>query len=197
MKQAGGTGSPRYSGRPMQTDWLIDFMTLAQTRSFSRSAQLRHVTQPAFSRRIRSLEAWASAELVDRTCHPPSLTPAGKMLHAQVPELVASIQHIHTLLRAHAPLDQDRLRFACPPVLAFHFFPAWICRADNALGAAQIRLACVEPRKAFDHLSQGDCDLLLVHLGHSTPAAATCCAWTVSGWCLACAPLPTAGPCTH
>jgi DNA-binding transcriptional LysR family regulator len=40
----------------METKWLEDFVSLADTRSFSRSAQLRHVTQPAFSRRIQSLE---------------------------------------------------------------------------------------------------------------------------------------------
>ncbi|MEY4693808.1 MAG: hypothetical protein RLZZ95_257, partial [Pseudomonadota bacterium] len=31
----------------METKWLEDFVSLAETRSFSRSAQLRHVTQPA------------------------------------------------------------------------------------------------------------------------------------------------------
>ena len=48
----------------METKWLEDFVSLAETRSFSRSAQLRHVTQPAFSRRIQSLEGWAGTDLV-------------------------------------------------------------------------------------------------------------------------------------
>jgi DNA-binding transcriptional LysR family regulator len=51
----------------MDTKWLEDFVSLAETRSFSRSAQLRHVTQPAFSRRIQALEAWAGIDLVDRS----------------------------------------------------------------------------------------------------------------------------------
>ena len=50
----------------METRWLEDFVSLAETRSFSRSAQLRHVTQSAFSRRIQSLETWAGTDLVDR-----------------------------------------------------------------------------------------------------------------------------------
>ena len=54
----------------METKWLEDFVSLAETRSFSRSAQLRHVTQPAFSRRIQSLEAWAGSDLVDRSSTP-------------------------------------------------------------------------------------------------------------------------------
>ena len=41
----------------MHIKWLEDFITLAQTRSFSRAAELRHVTHPAFGRRIRALEA--------------------------------------------------------------------------------------------------------------------------------------------
>ena len=51
----------------METKWLEDFVSLAETRSFSRSAQLRHVTQPAFSRRIQSPEAWAGTDLLDRS----------------------------------------------------------------------------------------------------------------------------------
>ncbi len=54
----------------METKWLEDFVSLAETRSFSRSAQLRHVTQPAFSRRIQALEAWAGIDLVDRSSYP-------------------------------------------------------------------------------------------------------------------------------
>lgn len=57
----------RRHNRTMETKWLEDFVSLAETRSFSRSAQLRHVTQPAFSRRIQALEAWAGADLVDRS----------------------------------------------------------------------------------------------------------------------------------
>ena len=54
----------------METKWLEDFVSLAETRSFSRSAHLRHVTQPAFSRRIQALEAWAGIDLVDRSSYP-------------------------------------------------------------------------------------------------------------------------------
>ena len=61
----------------METKWLEDFISLAETHNFSRSAALRHVTQPAFSRRIQSLENWLGIDLVDRTSYPTRLTPAG------------------------------------------------------------------------------------------------------------------------
>ena len=76
----------------METKWLEDFVSLAETRSFSRSAQLRHVTQPAFSRRIQSLEAWAGSDLVDRSSYPTRLTPAGETLYDQALEVLQALQ---------------------------------------------------------------------------------------------------------
>ena len=49
----------------MQSKWLEDFLLLAQERSFTRAAELRHVTHPAFGRRIRALEAWAGTPLIE------------------------------------------------------------------------------------------------------------------------------------
>jgi len=64
----------------MELKWLEDFVSLAETRSFSRSAELRHITQPAFSRRIQALEAWLGTELIDRSVYPTRLTQAGQVL---------------------------------------------------------------------------------------------------------------------
>ena len=83
----------------MDTKWLEDFLSLAETRSFSRSAQLRHVTQPAFSRRIQSLEAWAGVPLVDRSSYPTRLTPAGTNFYAQALEILQSLHNSRAQLR--------------------------------------------------------------------------------------------------
>lgn len=45
----------------MEIRWLEDFLSLVETRNFSRSAEARYTTQPAFSRRIKSLEEWVGA----------------------------------------------------------------------------------------------------------------------------------------
>ena len=64
--------------RPLDLDWLEDFVALADTGSFSRAAEVRHIAQPAFSRHIRSLEEWVGVELCDRSAHPVALTAAGQ-----------------------------------------------------------------------------------------------------------------------
>ena len=49
--------------KTMNLSWLEDFLALAASGNFSRAAQERHMTQPAFSRRIRALEEWLGATL--------------------------------------------------------------------------------------------------------------------------------------
>src|SRR5205823_3928161 len=118
----------------METKWLEDFVSLAETRSFSRSAQLRHVTQPAFSRRIQALEAWAGTDLVDRSSYPTRLTPAGETLYAQSLEVLQALQSTRAMLRGHSAAGQDVIEFAVPHTLAFTFFPAWLAaRAGHPL----------------------------------------------------------------
>ena len=89
----------------MDTRWLEDFVSLAETRSFSRSAQLRHITQPAFSRRIQALEAWAGTPLIDRSSYPTRLTPAGQTLHQQALQWLQDLQRIRQQLGPAMPRD--------------------------------------------------------------------------------------------
>jgi len=98
----------------METKWLEDFVSLAETRSFSRSAQLRHVTQPAFSRRIQSLEAWAGVALIDRSSYPTQLTPAGETLYAQALELLQSLHNTRDMLRSQGLAEQDLMALLEP-----------------------------------------------------------------------------------
>ncbi|MEI8618640.1 LysR family transcriptional regulator [Pseudoalteromonas sp. B193] len=65
----------------IESKWLEDFLALSNTKSFSQAARLRHITQPAFSRRIKALEEAVGAELIDRENLPITLTSSGKIFH--------------------------------------------------------------------------------------------------------------------
>lgn len=147
----------------MDTKWLEDFVSLAETRSFSRSAQLRHVTQPAFSRRIQSLEAWAGTDLVDRSSYPTRLTPAGQTLYEQALEMLHSLQHTRGMLRAHTAAAQDVIEFAVPHTLAFTFFPSWLTGLRETCGPIKSRLIALNVHDAVMRLVEGSCDLLIAY----------------------------------
>ena len=153
----------------METKWLEDFVSLAETRSFSRSAQLRHVTQPAFSRRIQALEAWAGTDLVDRSSYPTRLTPAGQTLYDESLEMLQSLQSTRAMLRGHTSAGQDFIEFAVPHTLAFTFFPAWVSSLREKFGPIKSRLIALNVHDAVLRLVEGSCDLLISYHHDSQP----------------------------
>lgn len=67
----------------MDITWLRDFEALVAQKNFSRAAEERNVSQPAFSRRIRALEEDVGVKLINRQTLPLSLTPAGDVFLPQ------------------------------------------------------------------------------------------------------------------
>jgi LysR family transcriptional regulator, hypochlorite-specific transcription factor HypT len=153
----------------VDTKWLEDFVSLAETRSFSRSAQQRHVTQPAFSRRIQALEAWAGVDLVDRSSYPTRLTPAGETFHAQALDILAALLATRHLMRAHQVSGQDMIEFAVPHTLAFTFFPHWLTELRQRIGNIKSRLIALNVHDAVLRLTEGSCDLLIAYHHPSQP----------------------------
>ncbi len=119
----------------MELKWLEDFLSLAQTRSFSRSAEERHVTQPAFSRRIRALEIWLGSDLLDRSVYPVALTPEGKEFLETAEEVVTALNGAQA--RFHGAASGGRAQNVSVTALhtiAQSVLPKWISILQDRLG---------------------------------------------------------------
>ncbi|MEC5161669.1 LysR family transcriptional regulator, hypochlorite-specific transcription factor HypT [Janthinobacterium sp. CG_23.3] len=147
----------------METKWLEDFISLAETNNFSRSAALRHVTQPAFSRRIQSLENWLGTDLVDRTSYPTSLTPAGAVFYEQALEMLGQINGVRALLRGKRAAVQTSVDFAVPHNLSLTFMPKWLTALGQGFAPINCRLMALNVHDAVLQLVDGGCDLLLCY----------------------------------
>ena len=110
----------------MELNWLEDFLALAEHRNFSRAAEARHVTQPAFSRRIRALEDWVGTPLVVRAPGGVVLNAAGEHLLERAAGLVSDLQHMRRAALKAAGREGTTLTIAATHALSFTFFPAWI-----------------------------------------------------------------------
>lgn len=146
----------------LESKWLEDFSALAATRSFSQAAERRFVTQPAFSRRIRSLEAALGLTLVNRSRTPIELTAAGQLFlvtaRTVVEQLGEVLRHLHHLEGGQGEVMQ----IAAAHSLALSFFPRWIAqlRNDEGLNIAT-RLVATNVGDAVHALREGGCDLML------------------------------------
>lgn len=67
--------------QPMEDHKLKVFCTVAETKSFSKTSEIIHLTQPAVSLQIQALEELYETKLFDRSSGSINLTPAGEILY--------------------------------------------------------------------------------------------------------------------
>lgn len=146
----------------MDHKWLEDFVALARERSFSRAAQLRHVTQPQFSRRIRALELWAGADLVNRAGLPLSLTAAGEELLPAARRSVDGLNDVRARIRqsSHA---LDWVTLATGRTLSRTAVPQWLVDVKRAVGEVRLRILTGSIHEGATTLEQGGADFLLTY----------------------------------
>lgn len=152
----------------MDIRWIEDFLSLAQTRSFSRSAEERGMTQSALSKRIRALEQWVGADLIDRRGFPMGLTPAGMLFSSAARDSVRALMDARAALRKEQR-GQRLLRIAAGHTLAQGFVPQWLQSINpvDAHPGARIRAANVHDSVLA--LMEGDCDLLFCYHHRDLP----------------------------
>ena len=78
----------------MELNELKSFTAVAKTGSFSLAAEQLHLTQPAVSKRVASLELKLGARLFDRFGRRISLTEAGRQLLPRARKLLLEIDDI-------------------------------------------------------------------------------------------------------
>ncbi|WP_413110302.1 LysR substrate-binding domain-containing protein [Thaumasiovibrio sp. DFM-14] len=98
----------------LDTRWLEDFLALADIKHFSKAATARHITQPAFGRRIRSLENAVGQPLFDRSTTPITLTLAGRQFHNVARNIVEQMYLGLTQLDQLDSPQQQPVRIASP-----------------------------------------------------------------------------------
>jgi DNA-binding transcriptional LysR family regulator len=153
----------------MELVWLEDFNALAQSGNFSRAAQLRHVTQPAFSRRIRALETWVGVDLFDRTTQGATLTDAGQHMLGSAQEMTRRLYQMRQEAREVAGKQARTLHFAATHSLSFTFFPGWIRAAERTSPIEAIRLHSDNMRVCQQMLLSGEVQFLLCHQHPQVP----------------------------
>jgi DNA-binding transcriptional LysR family regulator len=146
--------------------WLEDFVALAKSGSFSRAAEARRITQPAFGRRIRALEEWVGTGLFTRSPGGVTLTAAGLEFERGVAGLIEMIGRLRRDTRQAGETrdgDTSTLHFAATHALAFTFFPGWIRQIEQRAPIGPMRLFSDTLAACEELMLQGQAHFLLCH----------------------------------
>ena len=146
----------------MQLKWLEDFVALAQTRNFSRAAELRHVTHPAFGRRIKALEAWAGTALIERDSTPLALTAAGASLLDNAQQMLGNLGHARDELLDAAGRHENTVSLATGRTLARTLAADLLLRLRPLLAQGELRILTRSLTDTAQMLERGEVDFMLI-----------------------------------
>src|SRR3954469_6104190 len=156
-------------GIVMDLDWLKDFLTLAEQKNFSRAADARNVSQPAFSRRIRALADWIGTALFVRGAQGATLTPAGSCLRRLADDLMRSLQRARRDTQAMGERAGATLSIAATHALSFTFFPGWIRRHMHFEALGTLNLISDSMDACEQIMLGGEVHFLLCHYHAEAP----------------------------
>jgi LysR family transcriptional regulator, hypochlorite-specific transcription factor HypT len=158
----------------MELKWLDDYLALIETGSFSAAAAKRHVSQPAFSRRIQMLEAWLGVSLIDRSRKPLRFTPLAQSNEVAFRNLATQIYEFQAKLRSDAT-QLPGMVIAAQHSLAAAYLPTFLEELRSLLPEQRFRIRSQNRDEAVALLLRGHADILLTYelgqIDRSVPAA--------------------------
>lgn len=146
----------------MDTQSLQAFLAVAETQSFSRAAEQLHLTQPAVSKRIATLEDLLGTRLFDRIGRRIALTEAGNVLLPKAQRILFTVEDSRRALANLWPSGRQ--------TDARHQPPYWFAPAAAAIKAvhpapprSRVRPALFRFRTGLPgrngwHAGNGHCD---------------------------------------
>jgi DNA-binding transcriptional LysR family regulator len=142
----------------MELIWIEDFLALSETGNFTRAAERRHTTQPAYSRRVQRLEAWLGTSLFEREARPVSLTPAGQEFLERAKRLREDILDSRRAVRSLASIYDHTTRLYTTNTLAIGFLANWMAKT----GLTNYSLIVASVSGCLEALRQGRGTLALI-----------------------------------
>jgi len=148
----------------LELKWLEDFVCLARVGNFSRASEERNITQPGFSRRIRALEDWLGATLVDRSTYPITLTEYGKKFLPHAEEMLKQCLDIREDFQLLGNRERNLIRVLALHTISTSWLPSRIERVLRDTPQAHVEVV-PNIRGLDEHLQtliSGLADLLIV-----------------------------------
>jgi DNA-binding transcriptional LysR family regulator len=141
----------------MDLNALKIFLSVAQERSFSRSAAKVHRTQPAVSQAIRRLELELGEQLFDRSSKTGTLTEAGRMLQNYGQRLVRLAEETESAVRDLRDLRRGRVLVGANEAAVHTLLPV-IARFRQRYPDIAIDVRRVPARQIAVEVQQGSLD---------------------------------------
>ena len=148
----------------MDNQNLKAFITVANSGSFSESAEQLHLTQSAISKRIAQLEQQIGKKLFDRIARQVTLTEAGTEL---LPRALRILQEYENALQAINDLSGEAsgtLRLAISHHLGLHRLPPVLKQFAQQYPKVTLDIEFMDSEKAYEQVLHGQSEVAIITL---------------------------------
>lgn len=158
--------------RGVQFQQLQYFVAVAETRHFTRAADLVHVAQPSLSQQIKALERELGADLFLRARGNITLTDAGEALLPLARRILADADTARHEVQELAQLRSGRIRLGATPSLCTGLLPDVLRAFHDRYPGIRLLIEEGGSHDLVRELARGALDLALVVLPLPTPSPA-------------------------
>jgi DNA-binding transcriptional LysR family regulator len=146
----------------MQIESLKVFCDLAETESFTKAAQINHVTQSAVSQQISSLERLFKSLLIERSKKHFRLTREGQVLYDYSKQVIQTYEALQNKLQQVKEIISGTIRVATIYSVGLHDLPPYIKKFLKAYPTVNVHVEYRRANQVYEDVIGNVVDLGLV-----------------------------------
>lgn len=143
----------------MEDHKLKVFCTVAETKSFSKTSEIIHLTQPAVSLQIQALEEKYETKLFDRSSSTVTLTPAGEILYKYAKEILSLYSSAEKSIQKQTGIVKGSLTIGAGSNIGNYILPGVITDFRKMHPKIKIYLIVSNTKRVIEHLNSGNIDI--------------------------------------
>jgi len=138
------------------------FHTVAQLKSFTKSAQVLNLTQPAITFQIKNLEDYFQTRLFYRDANKISLTPSGRVLYKHVETILGEYEEAKKEIAKVSGKLRGEIRIGIASLLGKYLLPKLIGHFKNEHSLIEVMMLVGNSGKLVQELKAHALDLVIV-----------------------------------
>ena len=146
----------------MEDHKLKVFCTVAETKSFSKTSQIIHLTQPAVSLQIQALEELYETKLFDRSSSSINLTSAGEVLYSYSKNILAQYAELEKEIGKITGLIKGSITIGASTTIGNYILPSIVFNFKKAHPKIKMSILIRNTNRVLDLLTSGVVDFGLV-----------------------------------
>ena len=146
----------------MHIEMLRVFCDLADSRSFSRTAEKHFVSQSAVSQQLAQLETTHKCQLINRKKRPIELTKAGRLLYSAAKDMLERYDHFKNELNTLRSSAGSRINVGAIFSIGMHTLPDYVKKLMVSHPNVNVHIEYFSAAKIYELVLAGQIDIGLV-----------------------------------